>query len=80
MYVQKLRNFIKTEFFKSGIHCICQENEKWTFVLLVQQKKVEPKQARKPNRAKKPKDIKNSSQIKTQVFKLFVRPIILFFS
>ena len=58
---------------------ICKRNEKWAFVLLVQQKRVEPKKPRKPKRAKKPKklkkpkNIKSLSNIEYQVFECFVR-------
>ena len=55
---------------------ICKGNEKWTFVLLVQQRRVEPKKpkrAKKPKKSKKPKNIRSLSHIEYQVFEYFVR-------
>ena len=55
---------------------ICKGNEKWTFVLLVQQRRVEPKKpkrAKEPKKSKKPKNIRSLSQIEYQVFEYFVR-------
>ena len=55
---------------------ICKENEKWIFVLLVQQRRVEPKKpkrAKEPKKSKKPKNIRSLSQIEYQVFEYFVR-------
>ena len=44
-----------------------------THVLLVQQRRAEPKRAKKPTKTKKPKNIRSSSQIEDQVFELFIR-------
>ena len=55
---------------------ICKGNEKWIFVLLVQQRRVEPKKpkrAKEPKKSKKPKNIRSLSQIEYQVFEYFVR-------
>ena len=66
-------------------HVTVDFKQNWTFVLLVQPRRVEPKKprklkrakkprrAKKPKKAKKPKNIRSSSQIEDQVFELFIR-------